>query len=36
MSLVAPGVMDLYPCLLTVTLLSLVGVFVYAFLHEPE
>lgn len=31
MALVAPGVMDLHACLLTVTLLSLVGVLVYAF-----
>ena len=31
MGLVAPGFMDLHACLLTVTLLSLVGVLVYAF-----
>ena len=31
MALVAPGGMDLHACLLTVTLLSLVGVLVYAF-----
>ena len=31
MGLIAPGVMDLHACLLTVTLLSLVGVAAYAF-----